>query len=100
MLQNDDGLRQGIMAQALGNLTNSDDIFETKIQKFDFHAHSGLRFQSDDYNFIVDLAFEGEVTQPCGRVTSQCIALIKVKHCEAQTNCDGTCVNRRWRSLL
>ena len=58
VLQNDDGLRQGIMAQALGNLTNSDDIFETKIQKFDFHAHSGLRFQSDDYNFIVDLAFE------------------------------------------
>lgn len=58
VLQDDDGLRQGIMAQALGNLTNSDDIFETKIQKFDFHSHSGLRFQSNDYKFIVDLAFE------------------------------------------
>ncbi|QYX46933.1 hypothetical protein K3F43_19895 [Pseudomonas tussilaginis] len=58
VLQNDDGLRREIMAQALGPLTNSDDIFETKIQKFDFHAHSGLRFQSDDYKFIVDLAFE------------------------------------------
>lgn len=58
VLQNDDGLRQGIIAQALGNLTDSDDIFETKLQKFDFHAHSGLRFQSSDYNFIVDLAFE------------------------------------------
>ncbi|MNJ07895.1 hypothetical protein D3C77_20010 [compost metagenome] len=58
VLQNDDGLRQGIMAQAFGNLTNSDDIFETKIQKFDFHSHSGLRFQSNDCNFIVDLAFE------------------------------------------
>ncbi len=58
VLQNDDGLRQGIMALALGNLTNGDDIFETKIQKFDFHSHSGLRFQSTDYNFMVDLAFE------------------------------------------
>ncbi|MFU2325077.1 NACHT domain-containing protein [Pseudomonas sp. NFX98] len=58
VLQDDDGLRQGIMGLALGNLANSDDIFETKIQKFDFHSHSGLRFQSNDYYFIVDLAFE------------------------------------------
>lgn len=58
VLQNDDGLRQGIMALAFGNLTNSDDIFETKIQKFDFHSHSGLRFQSADYKFMTDLAFE------------------------------------------
>ena len=58
VLQNDDELRQGIMALALGNLTDSDDIFETKIQKFDFHSHSGLRFQSTDYEFMVDLAFE------------------------------------------
>lgn len=58
VLQNDDGLRQGIIAQALGHLTNSEDIFETKIQKFHHHAHSGLYFQSNDYSFIVDLAFE------------------------------------------
>lgn len=58
VLQNDDGLRQGIMALAFRNLTSSDDIFETRIQKFDFHSHSGLRFQSADYNFMVDLAFE------------------------------------------
>ncbi|MEA9992926.1 hypothetical protein QN382_08165 [Pseudomonas sp. 10B1] len=58
VLQNDDGLRQGIMELALGNLTNTDDIFETRIQKFDFHSHSGLRFQSADYKFMVDLAFE------------------------------------------
>jgi len=58
VLQDDDGLRQGIMAHAFVNLTSSDDIFETRIQKFDFHSHSGLRFQSSDYYFIVDLAFE------------------------------------------
>ncbi len=58
VLQDDDCLRQGIMAQAFGNLTNSDDIFETRIEKFDFHSHSGLYFHSNDYYFIVDFAFE------------------------------------------
>lgn len=56
--QNDDSLRQGIMAHAFGKLTNGDQIFETKIEKFDFYSHSGLNFQTGDYSFIVDLAFE------------------------------------------
>ncbi len=58
VLQNDNVLRQGIMALAIGNLTDSDEIFQTKIQKFEFHSHSGLHFQAADYKFMIDLAFE------------------------------------------
>lgn len=58
VLQNDHGLRQEIIALAFANLTDRDQIFETKIHKFDFHSHTGLRFQSCDYFFIVNLAFE------------------------------------------
>ncbi|WP_206360372.1 hypothetical protein, partial [Pseudomonas viridiflava] len=35
-------------------------IFKTKIEKFEVYAHSGLQFQSKDYEFIVNLAFELE----------------------------------------
>ncbi|WP_122572057.1 NACHT domain-containing protein [Pseudomonas viridiflava] len=58
VLQGDDSLRQEIIAHAFGRLTSSEDVFETRIQKFDFHAHSGLRFQSVDFYFIANLAFE------------------------------------------
>ncbi len=60
VLQEDDCLRQDIIAHILGKLIDRDEIFETKIDKFDDHSHSGLHFQTDDYKFVVDLAFEND----------------------------------------
>lgn len=60
ILQSDDNLRQGIMAHVFKTITDRERIFKTKIEKFDFYAHSGLQFQSKDYEFIVNLAFELE----------------------------------------
>ncbi len=57
VLQEDDDLRQGIIAHVFEHLTDRDQIFEAKIQKFDRHSHSGLAFRADDYKFVVDLAF-------------------------------------------
>lgn len=56
-LKENDSLRQGIIAHVFGGLTDRDQIFETKINKFDWHSHSGLNFHADDYRFVVDLAF-------------------------------------------
>lgn len=58
VLQHDNTLRQGIISHVFGKLTDSNQIFETKIHKFDLHSHSGLRFLADDYRFIIDLSFE------------------------------------------
>ncbi|HHJ1481478.1 TPA: NACHT domain-containing NTPase [Pseudomonas aeruginosa] len=58
VLREDDALRQGIIAHVFGKLTDRDQIFETKIHKFDWHSHSGLNFQAEDYKFLVDMAFE------------------------------------------
>jgi hypothetical protein len=58
LLQEDDSLRQGIIAHVFGNLTDRDQIFETKIHDFDWHTHSGIHLYIDDYKFIVDLAFD------------------------------------------
>lgn len=60
VLQKDDALRQGIIGHVLGELTNRDQIFQTKIDKFGWHSHSGLSFRTDDYQFIVDLSFESD----------------------------------------
>jgi len=60
VLREDVALRQGVIAHVFGNLTDRDKIFETKIHKFDWHSHSGLNFQADDYKFLVDLAFESD----------------------------------------
>jgi len=60
VLQNDDNLRQGIMTHVFGTIADREKIFRTKIEKFEFHAHSGLQFQPKDYEFIVDFAFELE----------------------------------------
>ncbi len=56
--QEDDSLRRGIIAHVFGRLTDRKQISETKSHKFDWHSHSGLHFYTDDYKFIVDLAFE------------------------------------------
>lgn len=60
VLQQDDCLRHGIIAHVFGTLTDRDQIFETKTHKFDWHIHSGLHFQTNDYKFIVDMAFEAD----------------------------------------
>ncbi|MES9898555.1 MAG: hypothetical protein ABW148_05980 [Sedimenticola sp.] len=58
VLQKDDGLRHGIIAHVFGKLTDSDEILKARLDKFDWHSHSGLNFRADDYKFVVDLAFE------------------------------------------
>lgn len=60
VLQKDDELRQGIIAHVFGKLTDRDEIFDIRVNKFNGHSHShtGLHFRGDDYKFIVDLAFE------------------------------------------
>jgi hypothetical protein len=60
VLQKDDELRQGIIAHVFGKLTDRNEIFETRVNKFAQHSysHTGLKFRGDDYKFIVDLAFE------------------------------------------
>lgn len=58
VFQKDDDLRQGIIAHVFRKLTDRDEISATRIDKFDWHSHSGLNFRAEDYNFLVDLAFE------------------------------------------
>ncbi|MGF6711187.1 hypothetical protein QFZ41_002151 [Luteibacter sp. W1I16] len=58
VLQNDHGLRQEIISHVFGTLTDRDHIFENKIHRFDWHSHSGLNFQTGDYRFIIDLAYQ------------------------------------------
>ncbi|TNF22093.1 MAG: hypothetical protein EP325_01620 [Vibrionaceae bacterium] len=58
VLQSDDDLRQGIIAHVFEKLTDRDQICEARMHKFGWHTHSGINFRSDDYRFVVDLAFE------------------------------------------
>jgi len=60
LLQKDDGLRQGIIAEMFGNQTDRDVIGDTSAYMYGSNSHSGLRFHFDDYKFIVDLAFEAD----------------------------------------
>jgi len=60
VLQSDKDLRQGIIKHVFGGLTDRDEIFETKIHRFDWHSHSGLGFYQDDYKFIVDHAYDSD----------------------------------------
>ncbi|MBA3006809.1 MAG: hypothetical protein KJ900_01605 [Proteobacteria bacterium] len=59
VLQKDDSLRQGIIAHVFGKLTDRDEIFETRLGKFNnWQSHTGLSFRPDDQKYIIDLAFE------------------------------------------
>ncbi|MBF56550.1 MAG: hypothetical protein CME80_02310 [Halomonas sp.] len=58
VIQDDHRLRQGIIAHVFGGLTDRKKIREVKIHKFDLNSHSGLHFNTDDQNFLVDLAFQ------------------------------------------
>ncbi|MBD9427633.1 hypothetical protein IB232_20035 [Pseudomonas sp. PDM15] len=60
VLQRNDALRQGIIALVFGGLTDREQIIEAKIHRFDWHTHSGLQFQANDYRFVVDMAFEAD----------------------------------------
>ncbi len=56
VLQKDDELRQGIIAHVFGKLTDRDEISEIRFNGH--YSHTGLNLRGDDYQFIVDLAFE------------------------------------------
>lgn len=51
-------LRQGIIKHVFGALRDRDEIFDVKLNLFDFQSHSGLRFHQEDYSFIIDHAFD------------------------------------------
>ncbi|HNG59846.1 MAG TPA: hypothetical protein PKZ52_08465, partial [Cellvibrionaceae bacterium] len=58
-LQENQFLRQGIIAHALGEITDKQQINDTYRSKFSgSHTHSGLILNTDDFLFIVDLAFQ------------------------------------------
>ncbi|MCB0106136.1 MAG: hypothetical protein KDE53_09505, partial [Caldilineaceae bacterium] len=61
VLQENDSLRQEIIAYVFRELTNHNEI-EAKRHSFNpysySHSHAGLGFQRGDYKFVVDLAFE------------------------------------------
>jgi hypothetical protein len=59
VLQEDNELRQGIITHVFGKLTDRDEIFKARHDKFELsYTHTGLNFREDDCKFIVDLAFE------------------------------------------
>jgi hypothetical protein len=61
VLQKDNELRQGIITHVFGKLTDRDEIFKARHDKFEHsYTHTGLNFRGDDYKFIVDLAFEAD----------------------------------------
>ncbi|WP_339688346.1 hypothetical protein [uncultured Pseudoalteromonas sp.] len=58
-LREDNCLRQGIISHVFGELTDREQIAQTKWEKFSSReSHAGLAFKVEDYQFIVDLAFE------------------------------------------
>jgi hypothetical protein len=59
VLQENDELRQGIIAHVFGKLTDRDKIVEIQVNKFNGrYSYPGLNFRVDDRKFIVNLAFE------------------------------------------
>ncbi len=58
VLQKDLVLRQSILANVFGKLTDTEEIFNTRVDSFGYMGHTGLALRSDDYRFLVDLAFD------------------------------------------
>ncbi|WP_174871272.1 hypothetical protein [Pectobacterium polaris] len=60
VLRENDTLRQEIIAHVFGPLTDRNEIFNTRVERFDRHlpSHSGLHLWRNDYKFILNLAFE------------------------------------------
>lgn len=57
ILSEDDSLRQAIIEIAFENKFDYETIHETKCYSFEWHVHSGLCFQPQDFKHIIDLAF-------------------------------------------
>lgn len=65
-------LRRGIITHFFGSLTDSDQIFQARVDKFNGHySHAGLCLTLDDHRFIVDLAFESNNTELWGSFMPQ-----------------------------
>lgn len=62
VLQTDNILRQAIIRHVFENERDSERIHHIKTHQFDWHSHSGLCFQSTDYWFATNLAFEADNT--------------------------------------
>lgn len=60
LLQADRDLRQGIIKHMLGRLTDKDEIYRTKFHLLNMNAHSGLNLFQEDYEFIVEHAYNSE----------------------------------------
>ncbi|WP_052058897.1 hypothetical protein [Pectobacterium brasiliense] len=60
VLRENDTLRQEIIAHVFGPLTDRNEIFNTRVEKFDGHrhSHSGLHSWRNDYKFVLNLAFK------------------------------------------
>jgi len=64
VLRENSVLRQGIITHIFGELTEREEIFQTRVHKFGGHySHAGLCLSLDDHRFIIDLAFESNNTQ-------------------------------------
>jgi len=60
VLRENDTLRQEIIAYVFGPLTDRNEIFNIRVEKFDghLHSHSGLHLWRNDYKFVLNLAFK------------------------------------------
>jgi len=58
VLRADNTLRENIIKHVFGSLSSKEEIFKTKMERFDWHSHSGLIFRQEDHQFVVDLAFK------------------------------------------
>ena len=79
-LQEDDKLRQSIIAQALRNLTDKDEIHSKKLYNLNFHSHSGLKLQPKDSEFLANLAFEADNINLWGSLIPQHTPQSKDEH--------------------
>lgn len=59
VLQENDELRQGILALVFGELNDAEQIIKIQIN-WNHQAHAGLRIRSEDELFLVDLAFDND----------------------------------------
>ncbi len=60
VLQGNKELRQGIISHVFRQLTDQDQIYEAKVHILGSHSHAGLHLHTDDYKFIVDMAFRDD----------------------------------------
>jgi hypothetical protein len=59
-LANNHDLRRSVQQIAFSGLDDHDDIWHLMFESFFYHAHSGLRFRSNDREALAQFAFENE----------------------------------------